>query len=673
MRYNIINCIIINNYIRKLLKSLLNNYGVFMKKILLKVFIAILCVCTICSTLVGCKDSEWGGTSMKDWGEVKKQSLGGFVAETENYIYLINGSANSNDSNSFGKPVKGALIAVEKASFGTGNVKTEVVVPKLFASKDYSAGVYIFDNYVYYGSPSTDKRPDGTIAKTEMKFLRTKLDGTGTTELFTTSTLALEYRMVEASDGVYVVYYNSQNSSIISKNLTTGKTITVAKTDEKTAGRESLNNFVIMENEVTGQAVVVYTTTVYTTDYNTEMVEDGNQRPTASYNKVYAYKAGDGLAPNEENYGTLIYDGSVGDKTYDILQVDKKYVFYTQTNLNQVVETYGVSIEAFMQKQTGEKVFADYVKTTNLIESLEEVYVLDTEKGELYKDTMLLSQKGATKHRVAVCSTLSSLIMKKGDFIYYYNSNNKICKIFIGAGKAEYTFGEQTVEYVAEEASEILVSDDTVATTWYQPEIVTLNGVEYLFYCDNSAEGLEYIKYVSLSNQTIANDTDEDEKADEFLANGGVFAAKITNKDKARIFDSKVNKVSGKLENGVLPLEEDNEGKYFSALINGLREEYDNLPQAIKENVKSETVEKLETYEKAIDISNLLKTLDGVKDIEEYEETDAEYIALENAYNSIKKQMNKHYSSSNYESIDALIENDLKANFTKARNTFDAE
>ena len=646
-----------------------------MKKILFKVFVAILCVCTLCSTLTGCKEGQWGGTTMKNWGEVKTQSLGGFVAETNNYIYVLNGIANSNNSNKFGTPVKGALIAVDKATFGTDNVKTEVVVPKLFASKDYSAGIYIFGDYVYYGSPSTDKRPDGTTAKTEMKFLKTKLDGTNTTELFTASTLALEYRMIEASDGVYVVYYNNENSSIVSRNLTTGKSVTVAKTDAKTEGRESLNNFVLLDNEVAGQAVVLYTTTVYTADYNAEMVEDGNQRPTATYNKVYAYKAGDAKVENGETYGTCILDGSAKDLTYDVTAVENGFVFYTATDLNATTETYGISLGEFMQKkQEAKKVFADYAKSTNLIESLQEVYVLDTENGKLYKDTMLISEKGATKELVAVCSTMSSLIMKKGDFIYYYNTNNKICKIFIGAGEQTYKFGEQTVTYTAEDASEIRISDDTVATTWYQPEIVTLNNVEYLFYCDNSAEGLEYIKCVNLSNKTVGKDTDDDEKADEFSADGATFVAEITIKDKASMFDSKVNKVAGELEDGVLPLEKDkNTGEFYSTLIEDLRDEYENLPNPVKEKVKKETLTKLERYEQAIVISNLLKTLDGVRDIAKYESTDAEYIRLETAYKGIKAQMKKHYKRADCEQIDALIDNDLRADLTMAKNTFDAD
>ena len=72
-------------------------------------------------------------------------------------------------------------------------------------------------------------------------------------------------------------------------------------------------------------------------------------------------------------------------------------------------------------------------------------------------------------------------------------------------------------------------------------------------------------------------------------------------------------------------------------------------------------------------ISNLLKTLDGVRDIAKYESTDAEYIRLETAYKGIKAQMIKHYKRADCEQIDALIDNDLSADLTMAQNTFDAD
>ena len=200
-----------------------------MKKVLFKVLCGLLAV-TILLSLPACsKKDKWKGTSMTDWKEVV--SIGGFVAETQNYLYYINGIGTSTESNTFGAPVKGSLMAVAKADLGKSEseIKTEIVVPKLFVANDYNAGVYIFDDYVYYGTPSTDKTPEGTVANSEMMFMKTKLDGTDSKVLFSIDTLSAEYRIVEKDDTVYIVYYDATNSELISYNTANKAKAVIAK------------------------------------------------------------------------------------------------------------------------------------------------------------------------------------------------------------------------------------------------------------------------------------------------------------------------------------------------------------------------------------------------------------------------------------------------------------
>ena len=81
-----------------------------MKKILVKILVCALAV--ICAFgMVACGDNDWQGTSMKSPGAVL--SNGGFLAETENYVYYINGFTSYGDDNEFGTPVKGSLMAAE--------------------------------------------------------------------------------------------------------------------------------------------------------------------------------------------------------------------------------------------------------------------------------------------------------------------------------------------------------------------------------------------------------------------------------------------------------------------------------------------------------------------------------------------------------------------------------
>ena len=647
-----------------------------MKKILLKILGAVLCVCMLGSMLVGCNETKWGGTQMIDWGNVNAQSLGGFVAETDNYVYYLNGMAVSTKDNTFGVPVKGALMAAKKSDL----TDTEVVVPKLFAASDYSAGIYIYGDYVYYGSPSTDKTPDGTVANSEMMFMKSKLDGTGTKVLFSVGTLSTQYRIVGAGEDVYVIYYDTASASIISRNVNTGSAITVAKTDEKIDGYESLNKYMFMKNSVTGKAVVVYTTTVYQfPEYNADLAEAMGSRPAQKYNKLYAYVAG-------EAEGTCIYDGKDAKETYDLLLVDENYVYYSATDENANVDAYAVTILDFIananaqtesSKVKGEIIDSTYAVSTNLIVSIDEVYTFDSEVGKLYKDTLRKYSKNKTC--VAVSSTISSLITVKGDFVYYYNTNNQICKTYIGDGEAQYSFDGQTVNYNIEDAMEIRISDDTAVTTWYQPEFVNISGVEYLFYCDNSSAGMQYVKYVDLGAVAVGEDTDNNDEADKFYVEGGKMIGEILNADKADMYEYKVNNVSTKLDNGVLPLEKDDDGNYklnsenklYSTLIEELRSEYDALPSAVKNKVEKEVVEDLENYERAIEIANLMYTIKGSEKINQYEETSTEYLSIKNAYDAVKADLQKYYKNDDWSTIDALIENNIKAYYWTARNEFD--
>ena len=184
-----------------------------MKKIIYAFLLAIMAV-IISVGIVGCGDeSNWAGTSIKDWGAVK--SINGFVCETENNLYFINGQGSSTSDNEFGVPVKGALIGIKKADFLSGKMdKAEIVVPKLFTSSDYKAGLTVYGDYVYYGTPNTATNSSGDIANNEMVIARTKLDGTDTTELTVLPSNSTEFRVLQKAGKIYVVYYDTEDVAL---------------------------------------------------------------------------------------------------------------------------------------------------------------------------------------------------------------------------------------------------------------------------------------------------------------------------------------------------------------------------------------------------------------------------------------------------------------------------
>ena len=136
--------------------------------------------------LTGCgKDKHYKGeetlaeyqAAMANGGEVS--SNGGFVVEKGGYVYFINGVEATTADNGYGTPVKGSLMRIKKTDLAEGNYdQAKIVIPSLFTAQDFTAGLYIFGDYVYYATPTTDKNISGETGNSYIDFKRAKLDGT---------------------------------------------------------------------------------------------------------------------------------------------------------------------------------------------------------------------------------------------------------------------------------------------------------------------------------------------------------------------------------------------------------------------------------------------------------------------------------------------------------------
>lgn len=90
------------------------------------------------------------------------QSNGGFVVKKDNWYYFINGAEDYTADNTFGKVVKGSLMRIGEEDLAAGNyTKADIVVPQLVVSQDYTSGIFIYGDYVYYATPNTTKNMQG--------------------------------------------------------------------------------------------------------------------------------------------------------------------------------------------------------------------------------------------------------------------------------------------------------------------------------------------------------------------------------------------------------------------------------------------------------------------------------------------------------------------------------
>lgn len=631
-----------------------------MKKIFSKLIVGVLALCVLFTGLVACGGTSWSGTDLTDGGKVLSQ--GGFVAETEKYLYFLNGIADSTADNSFGAPLKGALMAVDKSDLSK---KPVVAVPKLFAATDYNGGIFISGGYVYYGTPNVEKDSSGAVANSEMTFMRTKLDGSGTTEnFFTVGALSTEYRFIEKDGAVYLVYYDANETALIGYNTSDKTSTVIAKTDEE-AEKYSLGSYKFMSGD-DAEGVVIYTVTVYKYAYDADKAEDYNTNRKASYNQVYMYKAGDEVAEGAGIAGTLVLDGSCGtvdniddDYTYELTMVDAGYVFYKETEVTQSSDstTYGATAAELVAGDKGTKIVnTDYVSSSNIIKALGEVYTLSD--GKIYRSTMT-KKDHAIKECVAVCDTIGTLLFVKDNYVYYYNSDNQLAKLELGNDKA----------------NEIRISEDTVATTWYDPQFVALGGTEYLFYCDNSSYGVSYVKYIDLSATVKDEDTDEDGKADLYYLDTEKigFIGEMTASDKASVVTAKINAVTNGLSGGNLVFEEKEDGTLFVESFDEAEAAYNAASDEVKNLIEENTVDTLNDYKEAIRIANLYVKLKGIEKYDEDAGAEAAAEEFKTVYDSIKEDIEAFLDTEDVEKINGYIENNLKYYYQQAVKFFEAE
>lgn len=610
-----------------------------MKKRLGKIIACILATLMVVG-LCACKGGKWQGTTMTNWGAINSTTSanGGFLAETENYYYFINGFADNTADNTFGVPVKGALMAAEKSNLDN----VQVVVPKLFAATDYGAGVYIFGNeqsaYVYYGTPSTDKNNAGETANTELVFMRTSLDGKTSETFFTVDKLSTEYRFVEAGDTVYLLYYSEGEKALKCYNTATKEDKVIVKTDAKTnveiAGDpvtyESLNGYIFTEeNEI------IYTSTVYTEQYYEAAAEkDGYVRNEASYNRVYKYVAG-----SEES--TIVFDGKATetkkDTVYSLQMVKEGYLFYTETPIIGKATTYVCDLSANSLAPREVK-NTDIAVESNVLFDLETVYY--AKEGVIYKASLF--EDGSDAIPVAKSTTINALLFVEGNDIYFVDSDQRISRLALNN----------------EDADQVRVSEEMVATSWYSYEIIENGGKKYIAYLGGADVQSTYVNYVELKAEYEAEDTDGDKKDDYFYLTGHKVLGKMLANDEAAKFIKKVDAIPS----SALAYEVEDNGDITVKAVEQARKAYDALSSDAKAVVTAEQLAKLTNSEKAIEIIKALTVIE--EEVRYYDKDTSDLTAITTGYNQAKVLIDALGNS--YDGVMSFVPENIKYVYSNA-------
>ncbi len=191
-------------------------HGESMKRKLL-ITISIIATLALCvGIFAGCTESQKQDAIATEYSTAISGN-GGMTVVYGKYLYFINGYAGETADNTFGEVVKGAVARVELVD-GKPSGDAQIIVPKnVYGTDTNYGGIYIVNDYIYYATTSTDLDGNGDAKTGKSVLMRTKVDGTDTTEIAKFDDHSVVFKVV----GNNLVYIRS--NAVYSINLSGNK------------------------------------------------------------------------------------------------------------------------------------------------------------------------------------------------------------------------------------------------------------------------------------------------------------------------------------------------------------------------------------------------------------------------------------------------------------------
>lgn len=267
-------------------------------------------ICAACALLTAfgvtaataCSDPYNGKPLQGDmFTESPAISNGGFAVGKGNYVYFINGAEENTAQNTYGSVVKGSIMRISSADLAARNyAKTDIVVPQIAYSGNKNAGIYVYGDYVYYSTPSTEKNSDGAVLNSNLAFKRTKLDGTQAMRDYYVQfpDSSFEYRYVQVDGTVYLMYV-AKNEDLYG----TGAKYTNIHSVNCETGENTLLAYNVVADSVAFDKTDLENPNVY----YLMQVRDFKQNGTAdsTYNQIYTVRADATQSPKEYDFSEI--------------------------------------------------------------------------------------------------------------------------------------------------------------------------------------------------------------------------------------------------------------------------------------------------------------------------------------------------------------------------------
>lgn len=464
----------------------------------MKKFLCLVLALGIALSLAACSGG-WKSTVTDYSGEVS--SNGGFAVVKGDYVYFINGVESNTADNSFGTPVKGALVRVKLADLDKEEIPAgEVVIPQLVLTNaaEGSNGFYIYGDYVYYTTPSVDKDKTGAVQNTKLVYARTKLNGTDTTQITTVDNLTSSFRYVQSGDKVYLVLNTTNDDGqnvLISYDASKSNTV-VARTDEVKDDERTVavQNYVFSDDLSKNYCYYVETA------YDKERGEDESYQNIVKFNFDGSDK-------------TTVCEGSDGTQgaTFTLIKDTGSEVYYSKTYVDTTVTT---TVKYFVAKNgdfsastllseattNASTIFA----TTSYFKAPDAIVYFDSTKGFLKYDYTArnnVENYGVTylvedRQALSVISGLTVSSYQDG-YVYMTDSSNYYYRISV-----ETLLSGNLTEADVVRLTYVSLS---TASTFYKPEIIG----DYILAANDASPFGDYVYAVKMEKANLDDDAKE--------------------------------------------------------------------------------------------------------------------------------------------------------------------
>lgn len=519
---------------------------------MLKKLSAVFLAALLTLSLAACKKDANPTVASKDPTVSQVSSNGGFLVETGDYVYFLNGKTDAGKYET-GKVTKGALVRVKKTDIAKGSeAKCDTIISKLLVADDTAAGVYLFNEYFYYAAPSTEKNSKGEVKTDKLLFFRTKADGSDTSKSICGKDFgsSVEYRYVSAGKNVYLIVKDSSDLYVYDA---IGRKQLFKYSDSVSSIQK-----ILFSSDV-GDPALFYT--IKPVNKKTYPDDNDSNRATESYYEVYSVNFGeskveakaervlDGIGKmietNEPSRGVYRYGA-----TFDLIKYTKGVLYYSVSPLKEIesnTEYKSIAKDKISADNSvrfneeaisvtmnyGDAVASSVFSDSALYLGSSEILYIDSSSLMLYDYTK--NDEANLYHRAQtildnekISGATLDFVVKEGndDYLYFHNGN-----VYY---KVNYTLLKDGT-HMDEEVFRINSFD--VDNSWYKPEVVAFkveNETHYAFiaaYSDSS-----FLSYVYAVDTT--------KKAAEYAAHCETvdkdesIADKDKDSEKAKFYDA---------------------------------------------------------------------------------------------------------------------------------------